>query len=457
MTASNGYFDIIIVGGGAVGSCMALAVKQLINNTLTKPLQIAIVEAQIYSPSSPESENQSGFDSRAIALAHQSLGFLETLGLRSRIHAVSEAISDIHVSDKGALGQCELSAAALQVPELGRVIELHELGSVLQAHLRGDQPSQHSQDGAQSRSLNDSPNSSLNNITWFCPDSVQHIEQQAEHAVVQLASGQSLTGALVLLTDGSGGTRALLNLPVEKHVYEQVAMVTTVATSLPHKQRAFERFTEHGPIAMLPMTQNRCSVVWTLPENQQQFWLNASDETCIAGLQKAFGYRLGTITKIGKRVIYPLALQRVSADHLHRIAVLGNAAQTLHPIAGQGFNLGLRDVQVMSQLLRQQLKLVASKQPSMAEHSAEEQQGKADYSAIGDFRLLRKYRQLRAVDANKVVSATHGLVHLFSNRSIPLQALRNAGLLAMQFSPQFKDSFAQQFMGQVFAEESCNE
>ena len=396
-------YDLVIVGGGTVGCCMALAILRLLNqNSAATPTRIAIVEARQYDPTQPHP----GFDGRAIALAGQSLDFLAQLGLQQSIELVTEAIRHIHVSDRGFLGQCELNAEQLGVPELGRVIELHDFGRILHETLKAE-------------------NEDI--IDWYCPDTLAEVHVQKDKVALTTKTGKQLTANLLLVTDGGeSGTRELLKLTPSIRDYEQVALITNVRTSQPHQQKAFERFTEHGPLAFLPMTDNRCSVVWTLPHGAQHELLELSDGEFMQRLQAAFGHRLGNITQVGERVVYPLRLVQAEGSYLHRVALLGNAAQTLHPIAGQGFNLGLRDVQDMLGCLFQA-----------------KEQGRE----FGDYRTLSEFRQLRQKDSGTTIAATHGLVNLFSNRSIPLVMGRNLGLLAMQFLPAFKKPFAQRAMG----------
>lgn len=408
-------YDVVIVGGGTVGCCMALAIARLINKEPPRKLRVAIIEAKAYDSNLPHP----GFDGRAIALARQSLDFLSQLGLSSQIvgsqiNNVTEAIRYIHVSDQGFLGQCDLDAKSLQVPELGRVIELHEFGRILHQALSGNAHEQ-------------------NMLDWFCPDSVTQIDNHSDYVHIVTESGKQIKTKLLLVTDGGeSGTRELLSVPAEVHDYQQVALITNVQTDKPHQQQAFERFTENGPLAFLPMTDNRCSVVWTLPKDDYQALIEVDETEFCRRLQNAFGYRLGTITKVGERIVYPLRLVRAQSHYLHRTALLGNAAQTLHPIAGQGFNLGLRDVQDMVQCIHNALQFAQSKQEN------------AD---IGSYQLLSEFRRLRQQDADTTIGATHGLVNLFSNRALPLVMARNLGLMSMQLAPIVKTAFAQRAMG----------
>ncbi len=398
------HYDIVIVGGGTVGCSLALALTQLTEKRqLSDTFRIAIVEAQAYQANQPHP----GFDGRAIALARQSLDFLYQLGLQEEIDSVTEAIKHIHVSDQGFGGQCELDAAQLKVSALGRVIELHDFGRILHSALQ--------------------TSSAQRIISWHCPDQVTEINTLSDSVEMTLLSGTKISTKLLLATDGGeSGTRQLLQVEPEIRDYQQVALITNIKTSEAHNNRAFERFTENGPLAFLPMTDNRCSVVWTVAQGQESDLLAASEDEFKQRLQAEFGYRLGEITQIGLRSVYPLRLVQCQSHHLHRAALLGNAAQTLHPIAGQGFNLGIRDVQDLTACLENALQ---------NDHD------------IGDHSVLRAFRQRRQIDASTTIAATHGLVNLFSSKVLPSVMTRNIGLLAMHLLPFVKSRFAQRAMG----------
>ncbi len=232
-----------------------------------------------------------------------------------------------------------------------------------------------------------------------------------------------------MAADGSRSSLgARCGISWQQQPYEQLAIIANVSTALPHEGRAFERFTEHGPLAMLPMSQGRCSLVWCHPQSRRDEVLSWSDERFCQELQQAFGWRLGRITHAGKRSVYPLALTTASRAVSHRPALVGNAAQTLHPIAGQGFNLGLRDVMSLAELLAD------------AHLSGED---------VGHYPLLCRYQARRTGDKAATIGVTDGLVHLFANRWAPLVAGRNVGLMAMELFTPARDALAQRTLGWV--------
>ena len=424
----HSHFDIVIAGGGTVGSLLALALLQLPN---TNQLNIAVIEAHpadfLHSATASgkhsPSDTHPAFDNRAIAISHHSLNFLHSLGLGEHIERVTTAIRDIHVSDQHYLGQAILSADSLGVKASGRVIELQQFGRILHTALGNHMLSEN-----------------RGHCRWFCPEAIKEVNVEQNAVQLTLQSKQRLSASLLLVTEG-GNSSTRTQLPVQTQVYDyqQSAVIVNVEMSQPHDNRAFERFTETGPLAFLPMAENRCSVVWTIAREQERDVLNGSDEQVAQALQNAFGYRLGKVIKVGKRQVYPLRLALSNSQHLHRVALLGNAAQMLHPIAGQGFNLGLRDVEDMVKTLQSYL-LQANRAATVLDPSAFDP---------GAFEILSAYRCKRKTDVQHTVLATHGLVQLFSNRAVLPVIGRNLGLFCLDNMPTLKRWFGARAMGEI--------
>lgn len=389
--------SVIIVGGGMVGATLALAISQLSHGTLP----VHLIEA-----TAPEADGHPGFDARAIALAAGTCQQLARIGVWQAIADSATAITSVHVSDRGHAGFVTLHAQDYRLPALGQVVELHDVGLRLFALLR-----------------------KASGVTLHCPDRVASVSRTAKQVSVTLENGQTVTGSLLVAADGTRSALAsACGVDWQQEPYEQLAVISNVATSLAHDGRAFERFTAHGPLAMLPMSEGRCSLVWCHPLEKRDEILAWSDERFCRELQTAFGWRLGRITLAGKRNAYPLALTTAAKAFTHRTVLVGNAAQTLHPIAGQGFNLGLRDVMSLAETLTQ------------AQSVGQD---------IGDYNVLSAYQQRRQQDRNATVGVTDGMVHLFANRWIPLVVGRNVGLMAMELFPPARDALVKRTLGWV--------
>ncbi|HAS24532.1 MAG TPA: 2-octaprenyl-6-methoxyphenyl hydroxylase, partial [Vibrio sp.] len=210
-----------------------------------------------------------------------------------------------------------------------------------------------------------------------------------------------------------------------EHDFEQVAVIANIVASEPHQGRAFERFTHHGPVALLPMSDNRLSLVWCLSPEQAQQVTALSDDEFLEQLQKDFGWRLGRLDKVGKRASYPLILRHRQQNISHRFAIVGNAAQTLHPIAGQGFNLGIRDVASLAEELCNQL------------------------DDVGRYNGLVNFRKRREQDRDTTITLTSSLVHLFSNDFLTARIGRNLGLAVIDNLPPLKGPLLRHTLGLV--------
>ena len=232
---------------------------------------------------------------------------------------------------------------------------------------------------------------------------------------------------LLLGCDGvNSPCRTFANIDCNQSSYGQSALITNVATDIAHQNVAYERFTETGPIAMLPLSNNRCSLVWTLTPELAEEMQALDDEAFKIALEQAFGSWLGAITKVGKRDVYPLNLVQAKAQVYHRMALVGNASHTIHPIAGQGFNLGVRDVQQLAQLI------------ATAQSNDED---------IGHFTLLNKYQEQRSKDQKQVIALTDSLVTLFSTQLPPLVVGRNIGLKVLNYFSPLKKALVNKTMG----------
>lgn len=403
MAAQMTDSDILIIGGGMVGVTLALLLAR------EPSLRITLIEAitlPALSPGEPLPYRPS-FDARNTALSRRTVATYQELGLWDAMQAHATPIHEIHVSERGRFGMARLVAAEEKVESFGQVIENAWLGLVLLRALKA-----------------------CANVTVLDGVRLTALTPSPARMTATLQRGDerfTRSAPLVVAADGAqSASRTLLGVGADTTPYEQVALVTTVATSLPHDNIAFERFTEHGPIALLPLPDNRRSIVWTLPAGSEKPLIDCSDDEFLAQLQQAFGKRAGRFVKTAPRFAYPLALTVAQAQALPRAVILGNAAHTLHPVAGQGFNLCLRDC------------LALTTRVLAAQRAGRD---------IGDLALLRDYEQARLDDQHNVITFSDAIVRGFSNRTPGLTLARNVGMVTFDLLPAAKQALARYAMG----------
>ena len=383
----NSDYDILIIGGGMVGASLACALGGT-------GLRVAVVEAVPLTASV-----QPSYDERTIALAFGSRRIFEGIGVWDEVARLGTTpIEKIHISDRGRFGFTHLSHAELGQEALGYVVEARVLGLALLARLQ-----------------------QLPNVAWLCPATLEHINFEVDSARTRVRHDGvlcDLSARLVVAADGAdSAVRSVAGIDFERTQYGQSAVVTTVTINQPHNNTAYERFTETGPLALLPMSDNRMAVVWSMCTDNVETLIGLSDEEYLARLQERFGDRLGPLTRLGKRRAYPLMLTRVKEHVRPRLVLIGNAAHTVHPVAGQGFNLGLRDVAALAEVL------VVAKQENRD---------------LGDLEVLKRYADWRARDNKVIATFTNSLIRVFSNDFPPLAFARNLGLLAVDLVPPLK-------------------
>ncbi|MGH8263761.1 MAG: 2-octaprenyl-6-methoxyphenyl hydroxylase [Steroidobacteraceae bacterium] len=384
--------DVVIAGGGMIGASLAVALAPL-------GLRVALIE-----PASLGSESQPSFDERTTALSNGSRRIYESIGIWPSVASEATPIRRIHVSDRGRFGFARIDAAEQGVAALGYVLANRALGAALWQRFAGDA-----------------------NLTVLCPATAAGLTSTPDGLAVSVEQGgqaSRIDCQLLVAADGAQSSiRQALGIEATTWRYDQVGVITNVLAQKFHEHVAYERFTPTGPIAMLPMSEGRCSVVWTLSPDRAGEVTALSDEDFLRELQTAFGMRLGRLTRVGRRHAYPLALTCADEQTAERVVIIGNAAQGLHPIAGQGFNLGLRDVATLAELV--------------AEHRTD----------LGSAVMLERYRDWRQTDRRSVVAFTDGLVRLFGNPLASVSAARNLGLLAFDLLPPAKAALSRLSMG----------
>lgn len=394
MSATADY-EVIIVGGGLVGASLACALA-------TAGVRVAVIE-----PFAPEADAQPSFDDRQIALAPATRRIFEALGLWPAIAVEATPIREIHVSDRGGFGITRMSAAEEGLDALGHILPSRRLGSVLFQRLR-----------------------SLPEITLYCPAKAHAVTADVTTATVRIECEQgmrSLSAPLLAVCDGARSRiRERLGIRLRERSYKQVAVIANVTPERNPGGRAYERFLPGGPLGVLPAAGGCCAVVWTVPADEADAVLKWDEPEFLARLQAQFGYRLGRFLAVGKRSAYPLTALAAERCVAPRALVIGNAAHTLHPVAGQGFNLAMRDVAVLAELVADAL--VAGGDP-------------------GAPWLLERYQRLRRVDYRRTLAFTDGIVRIFSNRLPGLTLARNLGLLLLELFPGSRQLVMRQAMG----------
>ncbi len=376
-------WDVVIVGGGMVGASFALALRA------TK-LRTLLIEGV-----PPDSAAQPSFDERTTALGNGSRQIFDSLGVWQAMEADASPIRSIHVSDAGRFGVARLDAREQGVPAFGYVVPNRTIGRVLWQALR------------------DSPN-----VTLAVPAQVKAAalrDEAVELEVLANGSTECIRTSVAVAADGAGSVlRASAGIEADVEDYEQVAIVVNATTDKPNTGEAYERFTPSGPLAVLPTAGGGYTVVWAVRPERAAALTALEDEAFAAELLAAFGWRVGRWTRVGRRNTYPLALSRAAETVAGRVVLIGNAAQALHPVAGQGFNLGLRDAATLAEML-------------------------AGAAAAPDFpELLARFAEWRAEDRKGVTRFTDGLVKLFGSDLPGAGLVRNFGLLLFDLSPAAK-------------------
>lgn len=387
-------YDIIIVGGGLVGASLACA--------LGSRARIAVVEA--VAPQSPE---QPSYDDRGLALSISSRNILDSINVWRNLKAQACPIHSIHVSDRGHFGFVRLHARDIDAGVLGYVITAREMGQALAAVIAG-----------------------YEHIDFYCPAKTVAVDISTDQVVLKLdAAGKPTTlhGNLLVAADGAhSATCRQLHIPVRSKDYGQSAIIANISTEKPHEHVAYERFTDTGPLALLPLPDQRCKLVFTVRSETAEHYMQMDDAQFIEATQARFGRRLGRFTRIGYRHCYPLMLIEAERQILERTVVLGNAAHTIHPNGAQGLNLCLRDVAALADCLAPAL-----------EHGSDP----------GNVQLLEKYLAARLEDQRRIIRFTDGLASLFYDQQ-PLKVFaRNGAMIAMDLFPALRRKLLSITMG----------
>ncbi|AXF46031.1 2-octaprenyl-6-methoxyphenyl hydroxylase [Acinetobacter johnsonii] len=396
--------EVIIVGGGMVGLSLALMLaKQNIAVKLLEAIKYPNYDDENLAP------YHSSFDARNSALSRRTVQIYQELGLWSALQEHATPILEVNITEQGSFGKARLKAEQEKVESFGQVIENAWLGRVLLTEVQ-KQPLIELIDGVQ----------------------VTQLTQDADMAYIDASRGEeqlSLQAKLVIAADGRDSfCRKALGIGASEHDYDQVAIVTTVQTSKPHNHVGFERFSSLGPLALLPLPgEYRRSVVWPVKKGTEGEWLgDENDQHFLDALQDTYGDRAGKFQKTGKRFSFPLSQVLAEKQAVGRVVLMGNAAHTIHPVAGQGFNLCMRDAHVLVRYLTEQI---------------------AQNADLGDAVMLQAYEASRLTDQQRVIKFCDSVVRGFSNSNPILKFIRNTGLVAFDTIPGIKPLVANYAMG----------
>lgn len=375
--------DVLIVGGGLIGMALMRALVPL-------GFDVRLAEAHAIQPTTPTL-----LDTRSIALSPASLQILKQLGVWSELQEQAAWIRQIHVSEQGHLGQARLDSADMEEP-LGAVVEMHVLGAAL--------------------------HQSLDQQAISSPARLVDLNAETGEATLETATGQQdMQAKWVIAADGANSSvRKLCGVPVDEKLYPEHALAANIALARPHNNIAYERFTAHGPLALLPLPKSHMALVWTCPKEQALRLQEMGEADFLTALQRAFGYRAGRFTAVGQRQVYPLKQVMMPEQVHHRVIFVGNAAHTLHPVAGQGFNLGLRDVAMLAQCAATY--------------------GLTDAASAA-------YQAARRSDQRTITRATDHVVSLFKSRLPGVGLARRLGLVALDQSELLKRMLLRQAKG----------
>lgn len=390
-------YDIAVIGGGLVGASLACALSPL-------GLKVALIEAVAIKAAS-----QPSYDDRTLALSASTCKILEGLGLWSKISHNATSIREIQVRELNRPGKVVMDPTEVGMDRFGHVLEARVFGQAM---------------------LDTLP--LLENVDFLCPASVTSLEFGEDRAIIGIESEQGahhLSARLLVGADGAQSfVREHLGIETERYDYGQSAVICNVTPEQDHAGRAFELFTPSGPFAVMPHVKGRCGLIWCVPTAQVEEVMGLDKPVFLECADRRFGGHLGRFLKMGQRSSYPLRLVRAREDIRPRCVILGNAAHAIHPVGAQGFNLGLRDVAVLAEVLADALRLDPATDP-------------------GSNELLQRYSRWRKPDHDGTIAYSDGLARIYSNPTGLAAAGRAAALLAHAFVPTLRRRMAVKAMG----------
>ncbi len=390
------HAQVMIVGGGLSGALLALGMLKKTD------LSILLVEKAQLNVFEKKWETAPGsFDERALALSYGSIEFFQSIGIWNDLIEHAQPMRHIEVSEKGRFGVTRLTVEGLPYDALGYVIEISLLLKVIYAHLLAEK------------------NKARLNCLWGCE--LSHVQIEAQVVKAQTAQGISIKGDLLILAEGADSSIAQqLGITYDVETYHELALYANVVWRHPKLFTAYERFIQEEVLAFLPMTHNRYSMIWTFPSKEGEAIKNLKDESLMALIQARFGRRMGEMIKIGARQYFPLIKKIATEQIRHRLVVLGNAAHTIHPVAAQGLNLTVRDIQGLLMY-------------------CQNNQKSAYFGHLSD---IKSYYDQRINDQVRTIGATSAIKTLFQSKHFPFVHLRSSGLFLFDCLPWVKKTFS---------------
>jgi 2-polyprenylphenol 6-hydroxylase len=364
--------DVVIIGGGVVGATAACALAM-------QGLRVTIVEARKLESFDAHSD----YDLRVSAISPGSELILRALGVWETIESMRAwPYREMHVWDAGGTGEIHFDCYEVNEPRLGYIVENRVIQSALIERM-----------------------SHMDEVTWRCPAALLGFETTDKGVTVALESGQRIKAHLLVGADGQDSrVRRFAGIGFDARDYHQCALVTTVTTELPHADTAWQRFLNDGVLAFLPLAHGRCSIVWSTRKERARELAAMPEERFRSALADAFDYKLGRVLACSQNAVFPLRGGQAERYVSPRLALIGDAAHNIHPLAGQGANLGLTDAATLAEVLT------------------------GTPRDIGSMRRLRRYERARRGDNLAMMLAMEGFKSLFGYQAPPLRWLRNAGL-----------------------------
>ena len=386
-------YDVVIVGGGLVGMALAVALSD-------SPFSVLLLEQNSAAPL-----HANNLDLRTTGLTHSSRRVFEQAGMWPALMTHATPIERLEISELGGFGSARVDGQQHGISPIAYMLPNHALISVLSERVK------------QCKTIDiQSPAALLS----FNP-----VENGVELEIDLNGQTRICTANLLVGADGAHSkVRELLHIDVTRKDYGQTAIITNVLPQRAHQNTAYERFTQVGPLAVLPIQDNHCALIWTHASGSAPAYLEFSEQEFLQRLQGAFGFRLGPFLQVGKRAAYPLSLTVSKSVCTENAVLLGNAAQSVHPVAAQGLNLGLRDVQTLVECLK-----------------------KHNFNSATHAKMLDEYQQLRSEDRKHVIRLTDGLTHVFAAQASPLKYLRSCAIRAVGALPAAQRVLLRRNMG----------